>query len=236
MSKSALFLTIAFLASAANAEQVKFSKEELARESVLPVFKNHKTVLNRNVTLTKRISVGGGMGFVMNEPFNSSLQYGGFVNYHLDEVRGVQARFYLWNEGDSTYTEQLDAGIGAGLRLKNRPRPEYVMTANYQYSIFYGKISLGKRIVTNMSLYGLGGLGMISIGGTMFPLADVGLGMKFYFSRNIALRLDLLSMIYNGPNVLSKSGAIAPNEPVESFETTVSLNNVLGVSLEILFN
>ena len=86
-----------------------------------------------------------------------------------------------------------------------------------------------------MSLYGLGGLGAISIGGSMYPVADLGLGMKFYFNRNIALRLDLLSMIFNGPNILSKSGAIAPNQPVDTFETTVSLNNVLGVGLEFLF-
>jgi len=230
-----IFLMVLLTFSAGYAEEIKFSKDELARESVLPVFKNLKTVLNRNVTLSKRISVGGGAGFVLNEPFNSSLQYGGFVNYHFDEVKGIQARFYLWNQGDSSYTEQLDAGVGKTLGLKNRPRPEYLAIVNYQYSIFYGKVSMGKKIVTNMSLYGLAGLGTISIGGSMYPMGDLGLGMKFYFNRNIALRLDLVSMIYNGPNVLSKPLTIAPNEPVESFETTVSLNNVLGVGLEFLF-
>ncbi|MEQ1666063.1 MAG: outer membrane beta-barrel domain-containing protein [Bdellovibrionales bacterium] len=234
MSRILLLLILGF-AALGHAEEIKFSKEELARESVLPVFKTRKTVLNRNVSLTKRISVAAGAGFVMNEPLNSSIQYGGLINYHLDEVRGVQARFYIWNQGDSSYTEQLDAGAGRTLGLKNRPRPQYLATANYQYSIFYGKISMGKKIVTNMSLYGLAGLGMINIGGSMYPMADLGLGMKFYFNRNIALRLDLVSMIYNGPNILSKSGTIAPNEPVDSFETTVSLNNVLGVGLEFLF-
>lgn len=221
----------------AQSEVVKFPDEELARESVLPKFKNKPMVLNRNVSIGKKFSVGGDLGITLNEPFNSPLQYGGFINYHFDEVRGIHLLFNILSSSNSTYTDQLNAGGSTNFGLQYRPRPKYMFLGNYQYNAFYGKISLTKKFVVNLMLYGLGGIGLINIGGENYPVLTLGLGQKFYFSKKMALRVDLRSIMYNGPNVVDHTnynnrGAEVP--PAE-FGKTLTLSNVLTAGLEVLF-
>jgi len=78
------------------------------------------------------------------------------------------------------------------------------VTANYQYTAFYGKLSLTKDYVMNLSLYGLVGAGMIGIGDVNKPAFNFGLGQKFYFTPSFALRFDLRFLLYQGPDPLSR--------------------------------
>ena len=232
--KKLLLLVILNFSVIARAEVVKFSEEELARESVLPKFKEKHMVLNRAVTVAKKISVGGGAGLVLNEPFNNPWQYGGFVNYHLSEASAINVLFNMWASGNSTYSDQLDSG-STNFGLKYRTKPQYVFLTNFQYTAYYGKISLSKLYVMNLMLYGLAGGGTINFGGKNFLAFDIGIGQKFYFTPKIALRVDLRSLIYNGPNVVGVSGQMTSDKSPDYFPTTLTLSNLLYVGLEFLF-
>ncbi len=62
-------LTLLAAAPYVHAEEVEFPEEELARESVLPVFESRRDVLNRWVNTAERFEVGLGAGLMIDEPF-----------------------------------------------------------------------------------------------------------------------------------------------------------------------
>jgi len=88
----------------------------------------------------------------------------------------------------------------------------------------------------NLAMYGMIGAGTVNIGGSNFPVLSLGLGQKFYLTRRISLRLDLRSLIFNGPDVLSVNlRNNTSEEPVENFDSTVFVSNVLSMGLAFLF-
>jgi outer membrane beta-barrel protein len=238
-----ILMCLSSTALSAPSQIVKFPEEELARESVLPKFKDTKMVLNRNVTTAKRLSAGPDLGFALNEPWNSPFQYGGFLNYHLDESKAINVLLNMVSGSNSSYSDQLTRdpiGTGTNFGLSNRARPKYLVIGSFQYNAFYGKISLTKQFVINLMLYGLLGGGAINFGGDIYPVISVGLGQKFYFTKKLALRLDLRSIMFNGPNVTD------PKNPTQyasqnrefagsEFNNILTMTNVLFGGLEFQF-
>jgi hypothetical protein len=148
---------------AANKRQViEFPDEELASESVLPVFDRPEAVKSRLVPTAKRLELGLFGAYSMTEAFFNPLAYGGNITYHLTETSGVNIMAQLYMSGISNYGKQLNPIPGpngtpgtTNLNIQYAPAPKYLLLANYQYSAFYGKISLTKDYVMNLSLYGL---------------------------------------------------------------------------------
>ena len=243
---------------------IEFPKDELARESVLPIFENTLAVKSRLVPTMGHMEFGFASGFAMNEPFFKTLRYGGHLVYHITETHGFLLEGQLYQKGLNSNGQTLanrnfrnEGGNKAGIcvstdcyfRLEYAPQPEYHFIANYQVTAYYGKISILKNFVMNLSLYGLLGLGTVGLGGENAPALNLGLGQKFYFSKNWGLRADLGFMIYQGVNYFAgrdgeetpifervydgKSEFIeAPKKPSE-FESTMSYN--IRISLSLIF-
>lgn len=237
-----VFLSLSSIGLAAPSQVIKFPDEELARESVLPKFKDTKMVLNRNVTTAKKLSMGPDFGFALNEPFNNPFQYGAFINYHLDETKAFNLLFNMLSGANSSYTNQINTVNNGSVNfgLENRPRPKYLVLGNLQYNAFYGKISLTKQFVMNLMLYGLIGGGAINVGGDVYPALSLGLGQKFYFTKKLALRMDLRSIMFNGPNVVDPKDANAYRTQSREFagsefNNILTLTNVLFGGLEFQF-
>ncbi|MCM2281500.1 MAG: outer membrane beta-barrel domain-containing protein [Bdellovibrionaceae bacterium] len=202
----ALWMVLALLASApVHAEVIEFPDEELATESVLPVFDHPVAVKARNVVTEKRIELGAMGGYNLTEAFFNQLSFGGTATYHLTEEHGINV-FASYNlPGETSYVPALNPppGSNESLNLQYAPRPKWMILGSYQYTGFYGKMSFSKDAVMNLSLYGLAGVGGIYIGDKTFPVLSVGLGQKFYFSPNFALRFDLRALIYQGPDLFA---------------------------------
>lgn len=188
------------------ASAVEFPNEELASESVLPVFDPPDSVKNRNVTTQKRFEFGVMGGYAMTEPFFNPMSIGASGSYHFTEEHGVNLFGLSYLGGQSDYSKQLNPIPGqlVNANLQFAPAPKYLFMASYQHTGFYGKLSLAKNIVMNLSLYGLAGIGMIGIGDVSKPVVSVGLGQKFYFNSMFALRFDLRLLAYQGPDPLSR--------------------------------
>ncbi|MCB0364841.1 MAG: outer membrane beta-barrel domain-containing protein [Bdellovibrionaceae bacterium] len=197
------------------AETIEFPTEELASESVLPVFDKVENVKNRNVVKAKRFEVGGGVGFNLMDAFYNPLNFHGSLTYHFDEIHGFNAAAAFWMSGLSSYGEQLKNGEGLDgdfFDASRAPSPKYMLMANYQYTAYYGKISLSKQWVMNLSLFGLAGIGTIAIGDDNVMALNMGLGENFYFTPNLALRIDLRMLVYRGPDPTTKR--LLPTDPV----------------------
>lgn len=200
-----MFALLSLSSSSATAETIRFPEEELATESVLPIFDKPMSVKNRTVQSAKRFELGLMGGMALNEPFASPFSVGGEVSYHLDEEQAINVYGTYFMGGNTRYVEQInqEAALNSinGLNLQHAPDPKYIGLVSYQYTAFYGKLSLTKNYVMNLSTYALGGLGGFQIGDSLNPLVSIGFGQKFHFTPNFALRFDLRMLIYQGPDI-----------------------------------
>lgn len=241
MSSWFIILELVLGLSVSQADQITFPEEELAAESVLPVFEKPTTVLNRNILTQGRFELGLGGGLALNDAFNNPLNYGLTASYHFNEIHAVQLLGSFYADGLSTYGRQLQRGEGlSGDRFdpSYAPSPNSLFLANYQLTAFYGKISLTKKTVANLTLHGLLGAGVVQMDGISPVTLNVGFGQKFYFTKWLALRVDLSMLIFQGPDATSRrlndqdSGFTAPT--AADFENKIFFNRQMNAYLVFL--
>lgn len=241
LEKIALYLLIPlFFCPSAYGTKVQFPKEELAKESVLPVFKGgNKAVLSRRVKTSKEIELGAGLGFIFNEPFFESMAFNFKAGYHLDSFHSLHLNFYMRQEELSGDAPKIDAAAPSppAINFDVVPIPQYFASLDYQITPYYGKISLTKNGVMNMSLFGVAGLGAVDVGGATTVLGNIGFGANVYMTRRVALKADLRFFMYNAPNVVSNpvltQGATSKVDPGE-FEEEFQLSPTATIGLSIL--
>jgi len=176
---------------------VELPPEELARESVLPVFDKPIMVKNRNVSQEQRLEAGLYYGWAMSEPiFNvNKLGLAGYYHFNEDHALGL---IYAKNfAGLSNYANQLHDQFS--LDFNRAPYPEYSILADYNFNAYYGKISLTKRGVINTMTLLTGTGGITKYIHKMYPVIAMGIGEKFFLNAHWSLRLDLRLHIYQGP-------------------------------------
>jgi outer membrane beta-barrel protein len=186
---------------------IDLPQEELAKESVLPVFPEGTVAVKaRRVVTKKKFEVGPMVGQIFNEPFFSPWAYGVHAGYHFNEFHSFAINAFMRDANVSGDADQLDASLVPGQKINFGviPVPEYVVTLDYQMTPYYGKISITKDFVMNLALYIYGGAGMTDLGGKSTWIANVGVGQNLFFTPRIGLRLDLKLLMYNGLDVLSQ--------------------------------
>jgi outer membrane beta-barrel protein len=221
----------------ARAEKMAFPEEELARESVLPKFDVPNSVRNRNVVVDGKFEVGGFLGSVTDEAVYNQNQYGLIATYHINEQHGVNLSYGMMGAGVGTYAKNLNDTVQ--LDLSKTFGPKAFMMANYQFTGFYGKLSILKNFVVNTHIYGLAGLGTVMYEGLSSMALDFGLGQRFYILKNLALRFDLKFVRYTGPNPITnkelKDELAAGTLKIGDFETTNYFSTHLTGGLVFLF-
>ncbi len=235
-------LGLMFYSSFGFTQDDKVTSKDLARESVLPVFDENVTVRYRRIQTKGRFEVGVFAGLMFNDPFYKNVNFGVQGSYHFTETHGINLSYYLL---DDQLTETAENSLSNDsnsfkLKLNLAPPQESILLANYQVTTHYGKVSLAKFVITNLSFFGQLGGGVITVGGDTFPGISVGIGQKFYFNKHFAFRTDLKGFFYNGPDILKSAD---PNErlrnqvsPVETdfFEETLLFRMLFSASLIIL--
>lgn len=207
------------------AQPIELPEEELARESVLPVFEKTTAVLNRAVETQKRLQLGVGGGLEVNEPFYNDLTYGVLGAYHFNNIHGVNFQFQMWNSGLSSYGEQLLKEENHDASLSSQPK--WAIIANYEFVAYYGKISLTKKGVMNLNLFANAGLMYMNLDDRNTVGLNLGIGQTFFFSKNFGIRVDLKSVIYNGPNAATVDFRVNPTPAKNDFKEDIHFNNQL---------
>ncbi len=220
------------LSLSAQAETIEFPDEELATESVLPVFDNPEAVKSRTIETAKRFELGGQISYNLTEAFFKPLSFSGEATYHFNEEHGMNIFGTYFLSGVSGYTNQLNPPPKSdeNMNLQFAPRPKWLLLGNYQYSGFYGKMSIARDYVMNLHLYGLAGLGGIQVGDKTFPVLSAGLGQKFYLNSQLALRFDLRALFYQGPDILSRNlGKVSSEQSTSGFSRRLIVGSILSV-------
>lgn len=226
------------VAAAAASEVVELPPEELAQESVLPVFDQPVSVRNRNVVTAKKFDVDLFYGYAMTEPIAnvSKLGFGVYYNFSEDHALGV---FYANNlAGLSDYAKQIEKTPATHLDLTKAPLPKNTIMADYNVKAFYGKMSVTKSLVFNTILHGSGSVGVVQYEHKAYPAVAFGLGQKFYFNRDWALRFDLRLYAHQGPVPFlggNKMQVGTPRPSYDEFQERVLFTTNLDIGLSYLF-
>ncbi len=222
------------------AETIEFPEDELAVESVLPVFDHPVSVKNKSVLISKRWEIGPTFGMAMLEPFFNPMNYGGMVSYHLNEESAINVLGLVYAQGISANAQGLNPipkkTQVTNANLQNAPAPQYLLLGNYQYTPFYGKISITKDYVMNLSAFGFVGGGFFAVGDSVNPALNFGVGEKLYFSPNWSFRVDFRVVAYQGPDILSVD--LSQSTTVQSaskFGQKLQFPSLLSASLVYLF-
>lgn len=229
----AISLVFFFTLNSKGAEPA-FPEEELAKESVLPVFDVPTMVRNRNVTVDGRFEIGGFGGWVTDEPIYNQTIVGGIATYHFNEVHGLNVFYGQYIKGVGKYADGLKNAVG--LDFSKTFAPESYVVGNYQLTGYYGKISLLKNWNASIHLYGLLGVGAVMYQGVSEFALDYGIGQRIYFTKNFALRFDYRFMRYNGPNPVSVDNALlgTGNLKLTDYSSTTYFLNHVTLALVFL--
>ena len=131
--------------SAFASEVVELPKEELAQESVLPVFDNPTSVKNRAVVTQGHVEFGGYYGTALTEPIANVSKLGATLYYHTSEDHAFGVTYSKNFAGQSSYANQLNSKYN--LDFSRSPAPDYTLMADYNIKMFYGKMSFLSKIL-----------------------------------------------------------------------------------------
>jgi outer membrane beta-barrel protein len=238
-------LILFFSAAVHAAENVDVPVDELAQETVYPVFDNPVSVKNRNIQDSGGIDVGIFGGLAITEPIASTSKAGLAMNYHFSEIHSLGILWAKNSTGLSKDAEGLKNDFG--LDFGRAPYPEYTTMLDYNYKAFYGKFSVTKDGVVNTSIYGTAAMGMVKYVHKSYPALALGFGERFYFGHHWSLKLDLRLYAHQAP-IPFKTGALrdgthptnnpAPSDPVpsyDSFSERLTYTTNLEIGLNYLF-
>ncbi len=247
ITKSKIFLAslLIILSSyciSTQAETIEFPEEELATDTVLPKFDKTSVVKNRYVKTKGRFEINGGMGFNLTEALYENKSFHLGLGYNFTESHGVQLTVMSIMEGLSDNGEALKAGKGLiggdKFDASLAPHPEQILVADYQFTAWYGKISITKNSIANLSLYGLAGASMIKFTDSSTVGLNIGFGQKLYLTKNLAFKADLRFYFYQGPNPVSSSILLQPGDSKASsddLEKILYTPTILNTSLMFIF-
>lgn len=245
-----LFLCIPLV----EAKEIRFPDEELAPESVLPVFENNKKVtMNRRVQLKHKLGLSGSFLGRMDEPFLYPVTFSGALEFFFNETHGVRVSgFYFWPGVSSRFVSALS-------ELKREKKtvfdpgkihhPQYGFFFSYALAPFYGKISLATNIVANLNLsiyFGLGALAL-DLDYRRYPsnmqwtyAGLVEFSQKVFIGRRFYLHGSLSFMIYRAPNPIwcrdvQTRGANVPYDSCDHYANRRDVMPYEKSEMDILF-
>lgn len=217
------------------ADKIELPEEELARESVTPMFDRNFSVMNRNIKTAGRMEATLFYGQALTEPVANVSRFGLAGYYNTSENHAFGLWYAKNSSGLSSYANQLNSQFN--LDLKRVPYPDYTLLADYNFKAYYGKMSLTKSIVSNFVLLYSAGAGMIKYIHKSYPVISLGIGDKFYFNQSFALRLDLRVWGNNAP-VSFKQGALRNTDAVPAyseFDDRFQISTNVEAGLSYLF-
>lgn len=235
--KAIFLITVIFFASVFTyaAEEIDVPDDELAKESVLPVFDSVVSVKNRNVTMKGRVDIGLFGGIALTEPIASTTKYGFEINYHFNENHSLGGFFAMNTTGLSKDAQGLLNDFN--LDFTRAPKLENYMMLDYNYSPFYGKLSLTKEFVMNTTIFGSMSLGMVKYEHKAYPALAIGMGERFYFGKQFSFKIDFRLFAHQAP-IPFKEGSIKTTDPIpslDSFKERLTYTSNLQLGLNYLF-
>lgn len=226
---------------------IQLPQEELARESVTPVFEKNDSVRNKNIITENKIEASFFYGWALTEPIANVSKLGLSGYYHTSEESAYGLIFSKNFSGVSHYAKQLNQEYN--LDFTRAPMPDSGLFFDYNWKAFYGKLSLSKHLVTNFHFFGTLAAGITKYPHKTYPGIAVGLGQKFYFNKKVSFRFDFRIFANQAPIPFLKcepgkhegvknSTTDSCNEAAPKytdFSERITLTSVIDLGLSYLF-
>lgn len=235
-------------------KEIKYDPSQFATETVLPSLDNMTAVLGRAINFTDRVELSLMFNYNMSEAIYNPMGASGHLSYHFNNIHslGVEIGYHLDGLSPGGINLRDDVIIvsgGGGASTGNTgfdggltDQKNYSFNLRYEFDAYYGKISLAKDAVMNMSLFGILGAGAYMMGSEMFPMATLGFGQKMFISKNVAIRIDLVARLYNGPDITSGEDDITTNlttgntrADIKDFDTALQTDLSVLTGLSFIF-
>ena len=216
----------------------------------------YNVVQNRFFLKENRIELSPVVGYVPNNPFAKRYVGGLLGAYHFSETLAAEAAFMYSPDlgtGDlkgltTTLVSIAHEGTDQGFQ---QPIEKMILGATFaaRWAPVYGKINLLGERVLNFDLYGVAGLGLLSINeyyatyteeggvpsaslGTAIKKnkvpVNLGVGMDFFVSSSVAVKIDARSYLY-----LDKKPQYDPDVAVE--ESRLYNNFIASAGVSVFF-
>lgn len=247
LNLSAFLIVALFNAAVLSKDLIQLPSEELARESVTPVFDVNDSVRNRNIITQKRLEGSIFYGWALTEPIANVSKIGFSAYYHQSEDNAFGLMFLKNFSGVSYYAKQLNDQYK--LDFTRAPMPEASLFLDYNLKAFYGKMSISKNTVTNYHFFGSLAGGLIKYSHKSYPAVAAGLGQKFYYDKNFSFRFDFRIFLNQAPipflkcepgkhEGIKNSSTDSCNEPAPSysdFSERFTITSVIDLGISYLF-
>ncbi len=224
-------------------ERIKLEDSELDQDSFLPYIYDKKTpiVQNRIINQNGRFSLGGGFVHQSTDLFYKQIAPSFLMSYNPSGSIQYRLDYQAFSNKKSKYSQTLASGdVGKVFDIARAPLRTHSIMFSYSIQPSYGKISLSKNSVFNLTQdYSIGLGAIVFKDGGQFPALGFGVGQNFFFSKNVSLRFNLGGMLYSGPNLAdvdpsNASGIVIPSSSKKwpkSFQIDTSLSSSLVIGL-----
>ena len=161
---------------------------------------NLRVVQNRMFTKAGRLNIEPLAGVYSNDPFLSSISYGGTLGFNFSETFAIQALYWRVSNKDSPAVQALvdaeeDAGApGFG---PNYNPVKSVLGGELSFGLLYGKLSLLGASILHFDFFLLGGGGIVQANNGNSVAFWPGVGQQIYLAKWVALRVDYRMLIYS---------------------------------------
>ena len=179
--------------------------------------RKRRDVRERLFQQTNRHEITVQGGYYVSDIFDGNFVVGGAYAYHMTEDFAVEA--------SGAYTRIASNG-GPELErtfalLGDKDRTELLFDADLVWDPAHGKLRLGGAI-QHFDIYLAAGAGVVDSVLSSDIAGNAALGLKFYFGRMIALRIDLRDHVY-------RQQLLARKEWVNDVTTTIGISVFLPV-------
>ncbi|HEX5788131.1 MAG TPA: outer membrane beta-barrel domain-containing protein [Woeseiaceae bacterium] len=141
----------------------------------------------------ENFEVGGYVGVMSVEDFQSNILYGARLAYHLTEGFFVEGTIGQTDAGETSY--ELLSGGAQLLSASERQLTYYNLSVGY--NVLPGEGFVGDSRAYNTSLYIVAGLGTTQFAGDDRFSVNFGAGYRFLLTDSVALHIDFRDLLFD---------------------------------------
>lgn len=231
ISKITALLLCSSLAYGAN---ITLPENELPSETVIPKTDTKLVVLNRTVQKAKRASIGVSAGALLDEIFYNSQVLTIDARYNFDESGAWGFRWDQWMGNATSYTETF-ASHSARLNFSAAPPRKSGAFVLRSWDSYYGKVSMGKDVITPMSFSWLVLAGAQNWETTWLPAVQAGAQLKLYFTKKNSIDLGYLFSFYQKLDPSSVRVRDNATPGADSFEKKLNFGQTVQLGITQVF-
>jgi outer membrane beta-barrel protein len=153
--------------------------------------RKQRTSRERLFQQTNRHEITAQGGYYVSDLFDGTWTSGGAYTYHMTEDLGVEAS-WMYTRLSSAGGPELERTFAV---LQNKPRDQYMYSADLIWAITHAKMRLGGSI-THFDFYLALGGGVVDSVLSLGIAGNGGFGLKFFLGRMVALRFDVRDTVF----------------------------------------